>query len=566
MTKVNRKAPVLHRTAIWLGIFVAMVLAAAFTACSDTADEPVQTPVGLPTSGVPTLSAPAAARPREQGTDGTALPTATPTVPAAPPPSMSGAATMAETTTLLPTGTTIPQTVTSAASAPSPAATPTIGPPAPSPIPPAAPSTPSTVPASPTPSPALPDRAAAHDELESASERAFHLVKELVAQLGRRESATAEELRAAELLKGRFEEMGYAAQILPFSTWRFDFARWFWSSGENAAVVVESPRPIKFTGLPLTFSPSGATNSGPLITLDLSETGDLPDYGLEGKVVHVRTGDIKLDDLQGLQDQVSSLAAAAGAVAVVFSGKLGEPSTFLPLYGVESPIPALFLAKADGTQLEQLVTEEEEVIVSVEIEVESLKSRNVVAELKGTGNDVVVVGAHYDTVPDTEAGANDNTSGIGVVLTLAENLAGHRLPFTVQFVLFGAEELGLFGSVHYVSSLRDEELGRMRAMMNFDVVGTGPRLNLFGDDGLTELSLALSRALGVDAEIGSLPWGASSDHASFQQAGIPVLLFFGPNVSRIHTPADRLEFVQPELLGSAVVLAETLLRSPEFAR
>ena len=48
-----------------------------------------------------------------------------------------------------------------------------------------------------------------------------------------------------------------------------------------------------------------------------------------------------------------------------------------------------------------------------------MESRNVVAELEGEGDGVVVVGAHYDVVPQTETGANDNTSGTAVVLSLA---------------------------------------------------------------------------------------------------------------------------------------------------
>ena len=402
----------------------------------------------------------------------------------------------------------------------------------------------------------------------AASEEVFNLVEELVAELGLRVSGSDGELRAAELLKERYNSMGYDAEIQHFTARRFDFAHWSQSEGENATVVVESPEEMRFSGLPLTTAPNDRMSSGPLASLELDETGNLPEDGLEGKIVHVLTGAINLSDLQvmqGLQDQVNSLAAA-GAVAVVMSRKEGEPTPYRPLYGVESPIPALFLPQADGQQLHELLTEEGEVVLSVKIEVEELESRNVIAELEGTGDDVVIVGAHYDISSQTVEGANDNASGTAVVLSLAEALAGQSLPFTVRFISFGAEELGLYGSAHYTASLSEAELGRIKAMLNFDVVGTGDYIIAAGDEELTELAVRPAAALGAQARAGFIPAGATSDHEPFELAGVPVLVLYANDYSRIDTPDDTLEFVQPERLGSAFLIAKALLQSPEFAR
>ncbi len=61
--------------------------------------------------------------------------------------------------------------------------------------------------------------------------------------------------------------------------------------------------------------------------------------------------------------------------------------------------------------------------MSVTVEVGNLESQNIVAEMRGAGNDLVIVGAHYDIVPTTPAGANDNTSGVAIILSLAKALA-----------------------------------------------------------------------------------------------------------------------------------------------
>ena len=103
-----------------------------------------------------------------------------------------------------------------------------------------------------------------------------------------------------------------------------------------------------------------------------------------------------------------------------------------------------------------------------------LLSGNVIAEKKGAGpgDDVVVLGGHYDSVSGI-AGANDNSSGIAVLLANVRKLASVDLPFTLRIVPFGSEELGLQGSQYYVHSLTGRELEKIKVMLNFDAFGSG---------------------------------------------------------------------------------------------
>ena len=402
--------------------------------------------------------------------------------------------------------------------------------------------------------------------IEEASDGVYQFLKELIAELGNRASGSEEELIAAEYLKQQYQSMGYDAEIQPFTVRRFDFHRWVATGGENARVSVQSPDGISFSGLPLSSLPPDTTVSGPLLTLDLTVGGQFPESGLEGKVVQLLFGDRDLHDIHArlsLQAQVNWLAEA-GAVAVVLSRKLGEPIPYQPLYAVEPLIPALFISKEEGTRLLDLAAQAEELIVSVHTESELVESRNVIAEMKGTGDDVVVVGAHYDTVPEGSVGANDNASGTAVILALAEALSGKSLPFTVRFLSFGAEEVGLLGSRHYVASLSDTELERVKAMLNFDSVGSGAYTAVSGYRELTEAAFGLAEDLQVQAQTGLLPRGAASDHAPFEIAGVPVLFLWAPDISRINSPRDTLEFLDPQRLGETFLLAEALLTSPEF--
>ena len=475
------------------------------------------------------------------------------------------------TATPPPTATALPPTVRTAAPASTPALpTSTVTAttvPSPSPT-----ATPETSPATPSPTALPPPSPTASGELQTASGELFTLLEELVAELGHRESATTQELLAAEHLKERLAEMGYAANIQPFAFEHFDFANLMLGGSKVPMVVVESPEEIKLPGLLLTTAPSGRMNSGPLTPVDLAGKNGLAKGELEGKIALIQPEDFRLDNLQALQDQVNDVAAA-GAVAAVISGNWVEDHAYQdyrPLLGVKSSIPALLLyPDAEypdaGSLLNELLAQGE-VILSVKIETQKFESRNVVAELKGEGNGVVIVGGHYDIVPQTAAGANDNTSGVALVLALAEALSAETLPYSVRFIFFGAEEMGLYGSSHYVASLNESELGRIKAMFNFDVVASGPWLAVAGQEELTALALKAAATLEVTANPAPPPPWAASDHRPFEQAGVPVLLLYGPDVSRIHTADDRLEFVQPELLGGAFLVAKALLESPEFAQ
>jgi len=196
------------------------------------------------------------------------------------------------------------------------------------------------------------------------------------------------------------------------------------------------------------------------------------------------------------------------------------------------------------------------------------RTRNIILELPGRGEGVVILGAHYDTVPDS-VGANDNASGIGVLLTLAERLArppwfdqgASVFPFTLRFIAFGSEETGLDGSLYYVDRLTDAELDDIRVMINLDSVGSGTSLRGQGDRWLTK---HVSEA--ADRE--GVPFRRKfnerrSDEQSFRYAWLSTLYFSGNDKSRINSPDDTIEFITPALLGDTAVLVLDLLASLE---
>lgn len=99
------------------------------------------------------------------------------------------------------------------------------------------------------------------------------------------------------------------------------------------------------------------------------------------------------------------------------------------------------------------------------------QTANVVATLRGTTHPelVYVLGSHYDSV-EPGAGADDNASGIAVLLETARILAGNPLPATVVFVAFTGEESGLLGASEFARRAAQDSL-EVRGALNNDMLG-----------------------------------------------------------------------------------------------
>jgi aminopeptidase S len=165
---------------------------------------------------------------------------------------------------------------------------------------------------------------------------------------------------------------------------------------------------------------------------------------------------------------------------------------------------------------------------------------NLIADWPGgdTGS-VVMLGAHLDSV-SSGAGINDNGSGSAAVLetALAVARAGYQPDKHLRFAWWGAEELGLVGSKHYVNNLSSTDRSRIDGYLNFDMVGS-PNAGYFvydDDPAIEKVFKDWFASKGVPTEIETEGDGRS-DHASFKNAGIPVGgLFTG--AGRIKTSAQ----------------------------
>jgi hypothetical protein len=161
---------------------------------------------------------------------------------------------------------------------------------------------------------------------------------------------------------------------------------------------------------------------------------------------------------------------------------------------------------------------------------ETLQGVNIIAFKKGQSDRQIIVGAHYDSVDDG-LGADDNASGVAVLLEAAESVKDLQTPYSMRFIAFDAEEIDLNGSYEYVSQMKQAEKNSTLVMINLDSLAVGNDTNIYGSaDKLRTWALqqAKTRQLNLHAETRFDPQDPSndfSDQAAFREAGIPFIYF-----------------------------------------
>jgi len=247
---------------------------------------------------------------------------------------------------------------------------------------------------------------------------------------------------------------------------------------------------------------------------------------------------------------------------------LGIPGAFVGKDGSAALVAAFGGKKGDDPTKAGVVpgrASKKKAALQMPVERIELSTVNVAGRLAGNGESdrVIVVGAHMDHLghgtdsslapgsQEIHNGADDNASGVAVMLETCSALAAvdaAKRPYDVVCIAFGAEEMGLLGSKHYVKSLAEGERKRISAMLNFDMVGR------LGPDGLVVAGAGTSKVWQglLDESKGELVVKPTddgygpSDHGSFYEVGIPVLHFFSGPHEDYHRPTDDLDKINVE--------------------
>lgn len=206
---------------------------------------------------------------------------------------------------------------------------------------------------------------------------------------------------------------------------------------------------------------------------------------------------------------------------------------------------------------------------------EPVTSWNVIAYVEGSDpalkHEFVTVGAHLDHVsPPTDAifnGADDNASGSCGVLEIAEAMAMSKPRRSVLFLLYGAEEVGLVGSQHFLENC-PIPLENIVVNINLDMIGRTDARSAENRkhyvvgakrkcEELAELISAVNERTvnwPLDFEGGEMVF-AQSDHYSYHKKGIPAFFFFSGMHQHLHRPTDIPDTIEFDKMQRIAQLA-----------
>ncbi|MGD2200725.1 MAG: M20/M25/M40 family metallo-hydrolase [Candidatus Bathyarchaeota archaeon] len=377
------------------------------------------------------------------------------------------------------------------------------------------------------------------------AERSFRDLEKFAIDIGPRPGGSEAEERAVNYIKGEFEALSLETKIQEFN---IDSGRIL---SKKLEVIEPYKEEITCEAMALTgdTGPEGVEEE--LVYLDsTSEEYLTPD--ISGKIVV--TPGFKTKDLP-LISKLSPLGfIRIESYPRVQPKHLWGKKELWEKYG---NLPTVRISNEDGVKL--VGSGAKKVRLTVESESLKLKSRNVVAKLRGTTkpDEIVVIGGHYDTVPNVR-GASDNAGGTALVLELARVFKKKGTKRTLMFIAWGNEEMGLIGSRYYARRLKEadeddgeSELKRIKLAINLDVHGSLIGKNAASVLGPPELTTAiklLSSERGIVYDVKEDVY--SSDGTPLSSVGIPSVSFSRRAGSDIlmHSVEDTMRWVNPQAL------------------
>lgn len=379
-------------------------------------------------------------------------------------------------------------------------------------------------------------------------------------KLGGRNTGTPEEKMAAEYINAFFDEFQITAPAYAAEHYAsFTFTDGYSTGSENFLSINNTEiTPDHF--FPLTYS-SSAKAQAPIVYVADGIKND--GSKCSGKIVLMNLdipSKIKPHTEAWYNSRLSERIKKfkkAGAAAIILYNNSGQfeknyqrTTENLGLPVVYSDINAKDAKKLNGKNAS----------LSTSIFPTEKIGTNVIGLIDNNADKTIILGAHYDHLghgengnalsssKDVYNGADDNASGVAMLLELAKHLKEYNNPsFNYLFIAFSGEELGLFGSKGFVEN-HLEEVVNPTCMINFDMVG---RLNQ--DKGLIINGVGTAKMWNDllpksdNFKITTTQSGIGpSDHSSFCLEKIPVLHFFTGSHEDYHKPTDDVEKINFE--------------------
>ena len=425
---------------------------------------------------------------------------------------------------------------------------------------------------------AQPDTAALRDEALRGDSLAWQLVEDLTTEVGPRLAGTEAEARARTWAAERLRGLGFSNVRIE----TFDMPVWV-RGEERAEILAPFPQPLVLTAL----GNSGATPArgieAEVVGYDSMEAfRAAPAAAVRGKIVFVSHNMQANQDGSGYgpfgaaRRDGPTLASQRGAAAILVRS-IGTDYHRNPHTGVQSfgdgarPIPAAALSIPDAEQMQRVLTRaaarNQPVRIRLVLTPRQLGTRqsgNVIAEVPGSDPSAgtILIGGHLDSW-DMGTGAIDNAAGVAITTAAAHRIMRAGQPRrTIRVVLFGAEEVGLFGgNEHFrrhreandVVLVSESDFGADRVWrVAFNLAPGNQDLQRRVTAALAPLGIPVNRA----------PAGAGADLGGWARSGVAAIDLNQDGTRYFdyhHTPDDTLDKIDPAQLRQNVAAWTAML-------
>lgn len=389
---------------------------------------------------------------------------------------------------------------------------------------------------------------------------AYEHVRQLAVEIGPRATGTVGEQAAADYVQSVLEEYGYD---------------------------------ITFENFPVTAPRYGIATSdrelpgGPIWQFRAATNGAITgaDAPITASVIDVGAGDLTGVDVTGaivLANYPANAAArnaliveiaAAGAAGIILTPTTPNGATQnVGTLTTAQSIPVVSGGTVHGERIRTLLAEAP-LTLTLHTAYDQLPGLNIIGTRPAIGEDaanapIVYVTSHIDSVVGSP-GANDDASGVGVMLEIARIASLYPLDTEIRIAGWGGEESGLLGSRFHANSLTAADIERIIGVWQMDMVGTPHTTEdrpwtFWGHSYNGVTNAVLEQAAGTSEALGFGPLDigrmTGSDHQPFGERGIPAAVFswmywappstFGLEPD-YHRPSDTMANVSAEKLGVA---------------
>ncbi len=370
--------------------------------------------------------------------------------------------------------------------------------------------------------------------------------------LGRRLAGSEAERQAAAYVAEQFESMGLenvALQSFPIQAWE----------PQSAHLQLLEPQIREIDIIPVAHAPATTPEGieADIVYVETASAAHLAGKNLAGKIGLVLGIDLSTPEWFTQLQQTGVAAALFIDERYLFDWPIamGVPASYAELL----EIPMASISYMDAWEIVKLAAPRARLVIQVKIE--AGKSQNVIAELPGQGEEVIVLTAHLDSVA-RGLGAGDDASGVACLLEVARNLVNAHRDRTLRFIITGAEEQLSEGARYYVWNADD--LPAIQCNINLDSIGTWlgeNHVSYTGPQSLLEYLESKLAAVGFIALVKSLV-SPYFDSFPFGVAGMPTVTFHRENPSggRIchHSSLDTPAVLSPDQLAATARAARAI--------